>query len=66
MSDKPRVTLYDLLDALIERVPWRTEGEAQQYRALIVELREINLFGYMAEKISVENRDNSQPTRRQY
>ena len=51
---EPKVTLYDLFDALIERVPWRTEGEMKQYRDLIQELREINLFGYMATKISVE------------
>lgn len=53
-GDEPQVNLYDLLDALIERVPWRTEAEANQYRKLIQQLRAINLFGYMAYKVTVD------------
>ena len=53
-GDAPQVNLYDLLDALIQRVPWRTEAEANQYRKLIEQLRAINLFGYMAYKATVD------------
>lgn len=52
MSDE--VDLYDLLDALIERVPWRTEAEMKQFKELVQKHREINLFGYMAQKITTE------------
>lgn len=51
---EPTIDLYDLLDALIERVPWRTETEKDQYKKLVVKHREINLFGYMATKITSE------------
>lgn len=46
------VTLYDLWDALIDRVPWPTEGERDQWRALVQKHREINLYGYLATKIT--------------
>jgi len=52
-----KVNLYDLFDALIERVPWRTEAEMRQYQELISALREVNLFGYMAQKMEVERRN---------
>lgn len=48
------IDLYDLLDALIERVPWRTETEKDQYKKLVAKHREINLFGYMATKTTSE------------
>lgn len=48
------IDLYDLFDALIERVPWRSETEKDQYKALVAKHREINLFGYMATKTTSE------------
>lgn len=58
-----QVNLYDLLDALIERVPWRTEAEMRQYQELVKAHREINLFGYMAEKVSVEKQNMAPKSR---
>ena len=53
------INLYDLFDALIDRVPWRTEGEMKQYKELIAKLRDINLFGYMAYRIEVDKQWDS-------
>lgn len=49
-----QVDLYDLLEALIERTPWRDEAEPAEYRKLIASLREINLFGYMATATTID------------
>lgn len=50
------VTLYDLWDALIDRVPWPTEGERDQWKALVQKHRDINLYGYLATKITEQKK----------
>lgn len=44
-----------MLEALIERVPWRDENEPREYRKLIAQLRDINLFGYMATATKIDS-----------
>jgi len=56
MIQKPpdEVNLYDMLEAMIHRIPWKSEAERDTYLELLRKHREINLFGYMAETMSVE------------
>ena len=58
MCNQPpsKVNIYDMFRALVARVPWSNEAEKQQYDELIKELEEINLFGYMSQKTTVDRR----------
>lgn len=49
------VNLYDFFEAILDRTAvGKTEEEVQQYRQLIRELREVNLFGVLAERTTVK------------
>lgn len=48
----PRETIYDLLRGIIGRVPWRDEGEQKRFTELLNHLEQVNVFGYMATKIT--------------
>jgi hypothetical protein len=53
--DEPREeTIYDLLRAIVERTGWRTEAEALRYRELLNRLEQVNLFGYLSQKVTTK------------
>jgi hypothetical protein len=52
---KTEVTLYDFLEALLDRTAvGETEEEVRLYRDLMRKLREVNLFGVLAERTKVK------------
>ena len=52
----PPENLYDLLAGIIARTPWRSEAEAKKWQALLENLRELNIFGYLAQTITTEDK----------
>lgn len=59
--DDPRdgtadLDLYDLLKAIVERVPWRSEDERLTYQRLLEQLRELNVFGSLAASTTVRGK----------
>ena len=50
--------LYDLLEAMVRRTPWKDEEERNKYTALMTKLRAVNIFGYMATKITTESAED--------
>lgn len=49
---KPQETIYDFLRSLCGRVPWRDEEERRKWEAWVAEIERVNIFGYMATKIT--------------
>ena len=49
------VNLYDFFEAILDRTAvGKTEEEVEQYRQVIRNLREVNLFGVLAERTTVK------------
>lgn len=46
---------YDFLEGLCGRVPWKDEEEKIKYTTLLRRLRAVNIFGYMATKITTQS-----------
>lgn len=46
--------LYDLLEGIVARTPWKTEAEARRFAELLAKLRALNVFGYLASTTTVE------------
>jgi hypothetical protein len=57
MDPEQPETLYDLLRAMVERTGWRSEAEALRYRELLRRLEEVNIFGYLSQKVTVSKED---------
>jgi hypothetical protein len=53
----PKETIYDFLRGLVGRVPWKDEGERLRYTKLLDELEKVNIFGYMAQKVTTRMED---------
>lgn len=50
------INFYDLLARMVERIPWRDELDMRTARELLAKVRDVNLFGYMADLTTVENK----------
>ena len=51
---------YDFLEGLCSRVPWKDEEEKLKYTALLRKLRAVNIFGYMATKITTQSDEETE------
>jgi hypothetical protein len=49
----PLHTIYDVLRKLVEDSPW-SEDDRRRAKALIAELQSFNVFGTIAEKLTME------------
>jgi hypothetical protein len=56
------LNFYDLLEMMVARIPWRDENDMKTARALLVKVKDVNLFGYMADITKVDN-PRKQPDR---
>lgn len=57
-APKPRETIYDFLRSLIGRVPWKEEAERRKWEEWVAEIERVNIFGYMATKITTHTGDD--------
>lgn len=55
MSDAAGYSLYELLETLIHRVAWPSEGEKNKALDSVTTMRTVMLFGNMAELITCKH-----------
>ena len=56
----PHETIYDFLRGIVGRVAWKDEEEKLKYTHLLNELERVNIFGYMATKITTNMEEHDQ------
>lgn len=60
------INFYDLLQRMVDRIPWRDENDMKSARELLAKVREVNLFGYLADNTTVTDPRKPAPERRMW
>lgn len=58
MDEIPPKTIYTLLTALVDRATFLNEEEQREYREVIRQAEQVNMFGTMAKQITVGGSEN--------